>query len=437
MRETFELLRYERRARVFFLALAQSALGTGAGYVALLLIAYGRFDSAWEVALVLIADLIPAMLLGPLFGAIADRWSRKWCMVLGDVLRVVGFAGVALVGGFVPTLLFALVAGVGTAAFTPAALASLTSVVDDERRVPATSSLYGVVADLGFTVGPALAGVLLVYIGAETIMIVNAATFALSAALLIPVGFGRSPERSLVERPSLGFDVREGMSQSFRVRPLRIMLLASGAGLFCAGLFNVSEVFFVKDHLGGSDAELGWLLACFGGGFIAGSLRGSTGGTVPTLKRRYLWGLLSVGLALVATGLATSLAVGAVTFAFAGYANGLLLVYERLLIQATVSDALVGRVFGVKDALTAWAFGAAFLLGGLSLEDLGVSDLILIAGAIALVAFAATALLLRGEWSDDDAAVRSWGGEGALDGRADVAGADGGLREHGTDVIRN
>ena len=46
MRDTLELLKHEARARIFFAALTQSALGTGAGYVALLLIAYDRFEQS-------------------------------------------------------------------------------------------------------------------------------------------------------------------------------------------------------------------------------------------------------------------------------------------------------------------------------------------------------------------------------------------------------
>src|SRR5688572_11547246 len=81
MRDVVDLLRHERRATFFFVALTQSALGTGAAYVALLLIAYERYRSAWAISLILVADLLPAMLLGPVFGAVADRWSRRRCMV--------------------------------------------------------------------------------------------------------------------------------------------------------------------------------------------------------------------------------------------------------------------------------------------------------------------------------------------------------------------
>ena len=110
MRDVIGLLRAEPRARLFFLALTQSSLGNGAAYVALLLLAYERLDSAWAISLVLLADLLPAMLLGPVFGAAADRWSRRWCMVGADVIRAVAFIGIAVVDQFGLTLAFAALA---------------------------------------------------------------------------------------------------------------------------------------------------------------------------------------------------------------------------------------------------------------------------------------------------------------------------------------
>src|ERR687893_787426 len=100
MREILDLIKHESRARRFFVALAQSALGNGAAIVALLVIALERFDSPWAIGLILLADVIPGMLLGPLFGAVADRWSRRGCMILADILRAVAFAGLVVVDGF-------------------------------------------------------------------------------------------------------------------------------------------------------------------------------------------------------------------------------------------------------------------------------------------------------------------------------------------------
>jgi MFS family permease len=162
--DVVSLLRAERPSRSFFLALAQSALGTGAAYVALLLIAYDRLQSPWAISLVLLADLLPAMLLGPVFGAAADRWSRKWCAVGADVIRAGAFIAIALVDDFAATVGFAVLAGAGTALFTPATLAGLPSLVS-KARLPAATSLYGAIADLGFTAGPGIAAAFLIVAG--------------------------------------------------------------------------------------------------------------------------------------------------------------------------------------------------------------------------------------------------------------------------------
>ncbi len=411
MREIFDLLRYERRARVFFLALAQSALGTGAGYFALLLIAYDRFESPWAISLVLIADLIPAMLLGPIFGAAADRWSRKNCAVLGDVLRVVGFAGIALTDSYTAMVGFAVLAGTGTGLFTPAVLAALPSVVDSERRLPAASSLYGVVADLGFTVGPIAAAAILALSGPETLIWINAATFAMSSVLLASLRFGDTPgQAAAAPIRSLIGEARDGLRLAIKMRAVRVVLLASGATFFCIGLFNVTELFFVTDDLDVPKAAFPVLVAIFGIGFIGGSVAGSRGGTVPELKRRFLGGLLIVGVAFVAMSVTSSFAAAAVTFALAGFGNGLALVYERLLIHAVVADNLVGRIFGVRDALSAWAFAIAFVAGGAVLEVDGARDVfqiaggvaprevILIAGCVGIVAWGGSTLALRRQW---------------------------------------
>src|SRR4051812_7348583 len=107
MRPLIDLWRNERGARPFFVALAQGALGTGAGYVAVMLVAYERLGSAWAASLILLADLLPSMLLGPLIGAWLDRQDRLRCAIIADVLRAAALAGMFVFGGAVPLLAFA------------------------------------------------------------------------------------------------------------------------------------------------------------------------------------------------------------------------------------------------------------------------------------------------------------------------------------------
>lgn len=396
MRSVIELLRHERRARVFFAALAQSALGTGAAYVALLLVALDRFDSPWAIGLVLLADVVPAMLLGPLFGAFADRWSRRGCTVLADILRAVAFLGLVVVDGFVGTFLLALLAGVGTGLFTPAALAALPSLVE-ERRLPAATSLFGAIADFGFIAGPAIAAAVLLVGDPETILGANAVTFALSALALTLLRFGEAPPAGEREgpRPSLLRETRDGLVATAGMAGLRVILVASGAALLFGAIFNVGQPLLARDELGSSDAGFAVLVTAYGFGFIAGTLRGSQGGDVSALRRRYLTGAFLMALGFTASGLAPSVAAAVVTFLAAGYGNGMLLIYERLLIQALVPDELSGRIFGIRDAITAWAFALGFLAGPLLLDVVGTRAMVTIAGACGLLVWVITAVALR------------------------------------------
>lgn len=414
MRSVIELLRHERRARVFFAALAQSALGTGAAYVALLLVALDRFDSPWAIGLVLLADVVPAMLLGPLFGALADRWSRRACAVLADVLRAVAFLGLVLVDGFVGTVLLALLAGVGTGLFTPAALASLPSLVE-ERRLPAATSLFGAIADFGFIAGPATAAAVLLVGGPETILAANAVTFGISALALASLRFGDAPPGSELEgpRPSLLRETREGLVASAGMPGLRIILVASGAALLFGAIFNVGQPLLAQHELGSSDAGFAVLVTAYGFGFIAGTLSGSEGGNVRLLRRRYLSGAFLMALGFAASGLAPSVPAAVVTFLAAGYGNGMLLIYERLLIQSLVPDALRGRIFGIRDAITAWAFALGFLAGPLLLDSVGTRAMLTAAGACGLIVWLATVIALRRSGLSAHPALALAGGAGA------------------------
>jgi MFS family permease len=376
--------------------LAQSALGTGAAYVALLLVALDRFNSPWAIGLVLLADVVPAMLLGPLFGAFADRWSRRACVIFADVLRALAFLGLVLVDGFFATFLLALLAGVGTGVFTPAALAALPSLVE-ERRLPAATSLFGAIADFGFIAGPAAAAAVLLVGGPETILAANAITFGLSAFALGALRFGEAPVGSDLEgaRPSLLRETREGLVATAGMAGLRVILGASGAALLFGAIFNVGQPLLAQEELGSSDAGFGVLVTAYGLGFITGTLSGSRGGELGLLRRRYLSGAFLMALGFAGSGLAPSVAAAVVTFLGAGYGNGMLLVYERLLIQALVPDALSGRVFGIRDAITAWAFAVGFVAGPLLLDVVGIRAMITAAGALGLLVWLATTIALR------------------------------------------
>jgi MFS family permease len=155
----------------------------------------------------------------------------------------------------------------------------------------------------------------------------------------------------------------------------------------------------------------------YGLGFLAGSLRGASGGDPQTLKRRYLIGLFLTGIGGLGVGLSPALFVAAIAFTIGGFGNGLFVVHQRLLFQSDVPEALQGRIFGLADALTSWGFAVAFILGGALIELAGVRTLILFTGAWEISLALLAGALLRGRWKDTArpvAQLRPSGTEGFL-----------------------
>jgi MFS family permease len=430
LKSTVELFAREARARWFFGALLQSALGTGAGYVALLLIAYDRWHSPWAIALILLADLLPAMLLGPVFGAAADRWSRKWCVVVADLLRFGAFGGIAVSESFVLTLALALVAGCGTGLFTPASLAALPGLVE-AKRLPAATSVYAALGDLGFTVGPAVAAVVLLFGTPEQLAALNGATFALSAIVLGRLAFGQAPSGVDAARPSLFREAWDGLAATAGIPGMRALLGVSAGALFFAGLFNVAELPFAEDILDSGEVGYSVLATAFGVGFVAGSLTGAKGRAPVVLKGRYRLGLLVLAVGFLLSGVAPSFAAAAGAFVLGGFGNGMVIVYERQLIQATVPDRLAGRVFGVRDALSAWAFGVAFISAGGLITLLGVRELLVAAGIGGVVAWLVALPALAGAFNAETMEI---GGEPVSGAGAEAVG-DGRPGEQSADLV--
>src|SRR4051794_6191602 len=389
--------RSERRARWFFAAHLQNALGTGAGYVALLVLAYDRIGSAWGATAVLLADLVPAMLLGPALGRAIDRSGRLRCAMLADLVGGLAFAGIVFAHGAIPLVALALVAGVGSALFRPATCALLPAIVD-ERRLGAANGLFGAVRESGQLLGPALAAGVLLFARPEAIIGFNAVTCAVSMLMLSRL---RGHVRPVA--PDDDATTSIGVRGLLREPVIRSLVATSGAVMLVAGATNVAELVIAQRDLGAGSTGFALLVSAFGCGMLAGSLLGARDDTAPRdsltapgrdgddVTRRYLTAIALLGLGLLGTGAAPALPFAMLAFALAGVGNGLFLVAVRVLMQRRIPEHLHGRAFGLQDAVDSWGFGAAILAGGALATSLGGRATFLLAGAFALLVLFAAA----------------------------------------------
>jgi MFS family permease len=383
-------------ARRFFSAHAQSSLGSGIAMVGLPLLAYQQFHSPWALTGVLLPELLPAVALGPVLGALADRLPRRTCMVAADALRCVAFVLLALVPSLPLMIASALLAGIGTALFNPAALASLPSIAPSARR-PAAMSLYAALDDLGLTVGPALAGALLLVFGPHTLMGLNAVTYLISAVMLSTLPLAN---RHVRVKLSLLSAVVSGSREIIARADVRTLLFSSTVAVLCVGMVNVGEVVLAKDLLKVGGSGLAALVTAAGVGTVVGSAVGARTRMSWEWRRAYILGLSCMAADLVLCAVAPYFGLLLATFALGGFGNGLALVHDRLLLSHAVPEVLHGRLFALHKAFTSAAFALSFVFAGVLISTFGVQTMFLCGGLALLIMILIVRPQLRQQWPE-------------------------------------
>jgi len=361
-----------RKVRPFFVAQAQGAIGDGAGYVALLLLAYDRLGSAWAATALTLADFGPAMLLGPLLGALVDRHGRLRSAIVSDLIRAVAFAGLLFVHNAAGMIALALLAGVGTALFRPATGALLPTLTTKEQLGPA-NALVSMLRDGGQLLGPALAAGLLLIAGPETVLGFNAVTFVLSALLLTRLRGHVRPvaSASADEPPRVRLVLADART--------RALMITSGVVTLAGGTLNVSELALSQHDLQAGGTGLALLIGAMGVGLTVGSGLGG--------ESRDLLGLVLVTAGMIGAALAPVLALAVAAFAVLGVGNGIFIVSNRVMLQRHVAEQLHGRAFGLVSAFDSWGICAAVVLGGALVATAGARPTLALAGgAMALIA---------------------------------------------------
>jgi MFS family permease len=264
-----EVLRL-RTFRRFALARSISVLGDRMMVVALAFAALELGASATQVGLVLAAAAVPLVLSVFIGGVVADRVRRRDVMIAADVLRLVTqgtSAALLLTGSATLWALAALAAAtaIGDGFFNPASTGLLPELVEDEQLQAANATLSSATSAAEI-LGPAVAGAMVALGGAGIAIAVDAATFAVSALLLLGL-----PSLAIVApKTRLVDDWREGWT-TFRSTVWLwtfVVYFALANTLWAAWV--VLGPLAADDHLGGAQAW-GIVLSCMGVGLLLGS----------------------------------------------------------------------------------------------------------------------------------------------------------------------
>ena len=320
----------------------------------------------------------------PFGGMLTDRYPRQRVLLGMYLARAATLAAMAaaLAGGSPRAVVFALaaVASVVAAPVRPATMSLVPLLARTPHELVAANVSSSTLEGLGTFLGPVLGGVLAGTAGVDVAVGVAAGIYVGCAALV--GGIRREGEvaaRPRTDQSTAGELLRGVRTLADDPQP-RLIVLLFGAQALVRGLLNVLLVVAALELLGMGESGVGWLNAALGAGGLVGGLA-----AVGLVGRRKLAGVF--GLGLVLWGLPIAL-VGAwprtgwalVCIGIVGIGNALLDVSGFTLLQRTVDEHVLGRVFGVFEILVAAAVALGSLLGSLLVEGLGIRPALVVTG---------------------------------------------------------
>ena len=332
-------------------------------------VALGWF--AWQlshselwVGIVAFTQFAPAVVFGPIFGVLADRFDRRATSILVNTCSMINMLllGLLTALGYIDIRVLALLSlmqGILDGAHVPVRLSIVPNLVPRELLQSAIA-LTAVAFNLSRFVGPAIAGPVIAIWGVGTAFVINGVSYlALIAAMSI---VRLNPSEGRKERKHPWTELVDGARYVFTHDTVRSLLFAVAAGAtFGRGALEMLPA--IVDFVYGRGASaLAAMTSAIGAGAVLGSLslsRSTRWVSVATIRA----GVVSAGLLIMLFAYVTDFRVALALVAVLGSILTMCAIGSQIMIQSNIDDDMRGRV---------GSFWAIVAMGGTSLGGLVV-----------------------------------------------------------------
>jgi MFS family permease len=371
--------------RRFWIAKLLSETGTQLSRVALVLALAQGTSPVQAVAWLVLCETLPASGAAFLSGTIVDRVDKRRLMIAVDVIRA------ALIGSAAQyparSVIYVVVAAesIGAAFFNPARSALLPRVVEKTRLADA-NSMDQASSTFVMIAAPLLGAELFLWSGLRATLLLDAASFLLSAVFI----HGVRSRPGIAEYASAGEEsywAAAGRGWRFISTDsiTRRLLALTTISLLCVGLWMPVAPVFIRDFLNSPAPVLGIQLSLFGVGGLAGSLIASP------LAARFGKGLVvtmalfgEAVVMLVYSLVPWAVISGAVIFLWGAIVSTMVVSFNALL-QEHIPQQFLGRVFAVSQQLESMATVLAVLLASSLARVLPAREIFVAASLVYLV----------------------------------------------------
>ncbi len=373
-------------------AWAASAISHWGFLVAVSVYAYGQGGQS-AVGLIFLLRLVPAAIVAPFAGVLADRYRRERVLFASAVVRcgLVAAAAFGVAADAPAPVVYALAiaATIANAPYRSAQAALTPTLATTPSELTAANAVASTIESLAYFLGPAAAGLLLAVTGIDVVFGLTAGLLAISALLVLLI---RPAEEEMpkgeVEAGTILAECLAGVKVIWGNGALRVLIGLLTAQTFVAGLVMVYMVVIAIETLDLGDSGVGYLNAAFGVGALIGALAalGLTG--AKRLSPGFLFGLCLWGAPLIVLAFWQSTLAAVVLFGIVGVGNSFVDVAGFTLVQRAVPDEVLARVFGVIQFTWLSSVGIGGVLAPVLLDAFGTDTALIVTGVflLALVA---------------------------------------------------
>ncbi len=341
-----------------------SFMGDWVMFAALPLYVLGLTGSVAAMGLYFVFAAIPGIALGSIGGIFVDRWDRKWILVVTNIMLAPVYSLLFFVS--TPdtvwiTYVVALLANTIRQLLNPAENALLPKLVGESDLITA-NSLNSLNNNLARLIGPAVGGVVFVWFGFPTSVLLDVLSFLFAATLIALIAAPRSVTRATphedepgsVPQPRNMFrEWIEGLNVIRHNRTLSVLLGLATMIWLADGAITVLFPVYVTEALHGTSIELGWLMTAQAiGGLVGSAFIGRVSKKVQAWQL-VAWGILFFGVFdLLVFGIPVLL-LNLVLLVLIGAPLVGLDVGALTILQTNTPDRFRGRVFGTIGTTTA------------------------------------------------------------------------------------
>jgi MFS family permease len=370
-----------RRVLLAYLLFSAAEYGT---WVAILLYAYER-TGPLSVGVVALVQLIPAALAAPAASALGDRFPRERVLAAGYAVQALAMflTGLTMLADASPLVTYALATGAAASLVVtrPTQSALLPSLAMAPADCTVANGASGFFEGGGQLIGP-LAAAAILAVGTPA-SVFFAASVALVVALVATVGV-RPRTAPIVFASSTADEVSilAGLRLVLADRDARVLVGLLTARMLVIGACDVLFVLLALELLDTGEPGAGILAAALGAGAMLGGAGTFTIVGRPRLAAVAAAGALVWGVAIATVGLVPSAVAAPILVVIGSAGLAIVDICGRTMLQRSVRDEILGRVFGLQEGLGMAGLATGSVLVPILVGVFGLVGAVVAVGAI-------------------------------------------------------